>query len=199
LGYSLNEIVDIVNKPGLDSWESIGEKIDALEKKKSDLEQLIGYAKAIKATGVIPIPKKMGSMRFKDYLKYSYQNWNIESDPQAAISYQILKTLSNPEVEWSEEDISQLFEAASNFDIEALCTQHSFYEKLMHLSYQDASHPNVQALVKGIYDYECEHFFSEYSDVMTPQKYAVHISSAFTGSDIALLNEKGSERKGVNL
>lgn len=60
----------------LDFDASLEKKIDELEKKKAEIEKLLGYAQNIKLTGRIPSrPKKMGSVTFGEFYENSLNQW----------------------------------------------------------------------------------------------------------------------------
>ena len=54
MGYPLKDIKRIMDDPDFDLRNSIEKRIEILTKKKERLEDLIGYASAIKMTGIIP-------------------------------------------------------------------------------------------------------------------------------------------------
>lgn len=212
LGFSLKEIKDMLSNPDFDFHKSIEEKIEKMEAEKNRLEQLIGLAKFIKVTGLFPsVPKEMGSIRFEDFLKYSYESLNVAADSQSAIMYEMIqymisksddewndedlqqlfeKILSKSDANWSKEDILSMMEIFKEADIESMLMLHSYRNELASLSHYEASHPDVQAVVKKMYDFEKNSIFCEHSDTMTPQWYARHVGNYFKGSDMAALNEK---------
>lgn len=73
LGYSLDEIEDMINASCFDFRESISRKIEKMEEEKERLEQLIGYLKQIKETGLFPIfPQKMGDVKLMEFLDFFF-------------------------------------------------------------------------------------------------------------------------------
>lgn len=216
LGYSLKEIKDMFGNPDFDFHKSIGDKLEKLEAKKSQLEQLIGLAKFIKTTGIFPsVPKRMGAVKFEDFLKYSYEYLNVDADAELTEVYKMLnQTLANPDFKWNAEKAKQLreniilqpesdwntedfyrmiepFKALfQELDIESLVTIYSYWTELASLSHYDVSHPDVQSVVKKLYEFEKKALFHEFSDTITPQWYAQHVPSYFSGSDIAVINER---------
>lgn len=212
LGFSLKEIKDMLSNSDFDLYKSMEEKIEKMEAEKNRLEQLIGLAKFIKVTGLFPsVPKEMGTIRFEDFLKYSYESLNVDADSQLTILYEMLqymlsrpnrewddedmqqffeKVLLKPEGDWSEEDILSIMEVFKENDIESMFILHAYRKELASLSHYEVSHPDVQAVVKKMYDFEKEIVFSEHSDTMTPQWYAQHVPNYFTGSDMGAFNEK---------
>ncbi len=191
LGYSIREIIDIDNSQDFDFYESLEEKIKVLNEKKDRLEQLIGYARAIKVMGRIPTPLKMGSMKFEEFIQYVHETWNVNSDPQIGMLQQMTeKFLKRPEVEWTEEDLNHLMESMGGLEIDTLLTMNDLHNELAKRKNLEVFHPEVQTIVKVLYDYSCKYIFSEYLDVFTPQKFADHIGNSFTDGDIALINEK---------
>lgn len=214
LGYSLDEIEDMINASCFDFRESISRKIEKMEEEKGRLEQLIGYLKQIKETGLFPIfPQKMGDVKLMEFLDFFSQNWNINADLQSKISYQMVeyalsksetewsetdgihmleKIILKPESEWNEEDIDQLNELFGTVlkNMGGALIRDAYYKRLALLSNHDVSHPSVQSLVQKIYDFERNYLFSEFSDKITPQWYMEHTPAYFMDSDIAILNER---------
>ncbi len=117
--------------------------------------------------------------------------WNDEDVKQL-----FEKMLSKQEADWNEEDLLSIVKAFEGIDIKSMLTLSSYQRELASLSHYEASHPDVQAVVKKMYDFERNSLFREYSDTMTPQWYAQHASSYFTGSDMAVLNEKNLGKEG---
>lgn len=216
LGFSLVEIKDMISNSNFDFHKAIEEKIERMEIEKKQLEQKISLAKFIKTTGLFPgIPKEMGTIKFEDFLNNSCETLGIDTDLQSVIIYEMLQcAISKPDTEWSDDDIQSLFEkilakpeAEWNDEdmlsivdffknilgentLESMFMLQSYWKELASLSHHEASHPEVQAVVKKMYDFEKKTLFYEHSDIMTPQWYAQSVPSFFTGSDIATLNEK---------
>lgn len=191
LGYSIKEIIDIDNSQDFDFIKSMEEKIKMLDKKKDRLAQLIGYAKAIKITGRIPIPLKMGSMKFEDFINFTHERWNINSDSQIEMLQQLTeKSLKRPEDEWTEEELNHLIDSTGVLERDIIFKLNDLYNELAKCKNLEIFHPEVQTIVKVLYDYFCKHIFREHSDVFTPQKFADYIGNSFIDGDIALMNER---------
>lgn len=183
LGFSHEEIKKILNNPDFDFYKAIEEKIKKMEAEKKRLTQLIGLAKFIKTTGLFPsVPQEMGSIKFEDFIKYSCESLSVDTDLQSAILYEMLQyAISKPNTEWDDEDIQQLFEnilakpewndedmlSITGFfknileenNLESIFMLHSYWKELASLSHHEASRPEVQAVVKKIYDFEKNLFF----------------------------------------
>lgn len=200
LGFSHEEIKNMLSNPDFDFHKALEERIEKMESEKNQLEQLIGLAKFIKMTGLFPsVPKEMGSIKFEDFLKYSCESLSVDADSQSAIMYEMLQyAISKPDAEWNDEDMLSIVEFFKNIlgenNLESMFMLQSYWKELASLSHHEASHPEVQAVVKKMYDFEKKNLFYEHSDIMTPQWYAQHVPSYFTGSDIATLNEKNLGR-----
>lgn len=212
LGYSLKKIENIIHDSNFDFRESMSEKIEILEEKKRQLDLLIGHAKFIKAMGIMPaVPKEMGSIKLKDFIDYSYKELNVDADEQLKMLYQILQfaisktgtewndedmkqlfeqVISKPEPEWNEKDVFPIFKLLEEVDAKNLLNIDLYWEELAELSQYDISHPKVQELVKKDYDFERNYIYPDFSDKMTPQWFAQHTPAYFSGSDIAILNER---------
>lgn len=207
LGYSFKEISSFEENAENDFRESIEKKISLLEKRKHELELLIGHAELIKTTGIMPsLPKNMGSIKFYDFLEYSYKNWNVDVDQETKLMSEIVKKyIENPEYQISEREIMDLFEnrllkKSDEWDEndekkikEYLSIQiklDSYHKELINLYKQPCSSPQVQSIVKKIYAFESEFLFPEYSKNVTIQSYVEKKMASFTESDMSILFEK---------
>jgi DNA-binding transcriptional MerR regulator len=198
VGYSVKEIVDMTQNEDFDFQTSLSEKIKDLESKKSEIEQYIGFAKALKLTGTFPLPKEMGSMKFEEFIKYAREYWNVNADPQMSTMHSLVEIiLDKTESELNEADLEHVETALSGFDVDDFLVIHELYIKLIEGKELGASDPVVQTLVNLIYQYYCEHFFpAEIIEVMTPQKFARHIVRLFTTGDISVIQERNYGKDG---
>ena len=69
MGYSIKEIVDMVNDEEFDFGESIGQKVLELEAEKQKIERHLGYAKMIKLTGRFPV--SIASISYGTIVRFS--------------------------------------------------------------------------------------------------------------------------------
>lgn len=198
VGYSLNDIVEMTQNADFDFRASLSEKITDLERKKTEIEQYIGFAKALKLTGSFPLPKEMGSIRFEDFIKYAREYWNVNKDPQMSKLHNLFETLLNKTgSELTEADIEQVENAFDGFDVVDFLLIHEYYIELTKLKDLGASHPAVQIQVNLIYAYYCEHLFpEEIIEGMTPQKFARYIVQLFTLGDFAVIQERNYGKDG---
>lgn len=198
VGYSLNEIFEMNHDEDFDFQTSLSEKIKDLERKKSETEQYIGFAKALKLTGSFPLPKKMGSIRFEEFIKYAREYWNVNTDPQMSTMHSLVETILNKtESELTEADLQQAETALEGFDVDDFLIIHEYYIELVERKELGASDPVVQTFVNLIYRYYCEHLFpAEIIEGMTPQKFARYIARSFTVGDISVMQEKNYGKDG---
>lgn len=198
VGYSLNDIVEMTQKADFDFQASLSEKIADLERKQSEIEQYIGFAKALKLTGSFPLPKEMGSIRFDDFIKYAREYWNVNTDPQMSKMHNLVETiLNNNETEFTEENLEQVVAAFGDFDVDDFLIIHEFYTELAERKELGAIHPEVQSLVNLIYSYYYDHFFpTDIKNSMTPQKFVRYIVRSFTFGDVAVIQERNYGKDG---
>lgn len=194
VGYSLNEIADMIQNEEFDFQTSINKKIEELERKRFEIEQYIGFAKTLKLTGTFPLPKEMGSVKFDEFIKYAWDYWNIDSDPQLAkINGMVEVILNKPESEWTENEFELMETILSDNDVDLveLLIIDEYYTKLLELKELDASDTRVQKEVDLIYNYYCKYLFPEgIVGNMTPQKFARYIVLSFTAGDLSVINER---------
>ena len=197
VGYSLNDIVEMTQNADFDFQASLSERIIDLERKKAEIEQYIGFAKALKLTGSFPLPKEMGSIRFEDFIKYAREYWNVNTDPQMSTMHNLVEILNKTESELTEPDLEQLETAFDGFDVDDFLILHEYYIGLVERKELGVSHPVVQTLVNLIYGYYCEHLFpAEIIEGMTPQKFVRYIARSFTVGDIAVIQERNYGKDG---
>ncbi|HHU17275.1 MAG TPA: MerR family transcriptional regulator [Clostridiales bacterium] len=194
VGYSLNEIVEMTQNVNYDFQASLSEKIKDLERKRFEIEQYIGFAKSLKLTGTFPLPKKMGSIRFEEFMKYARENMNVDADPQMSMLHSLVETtLNKTDSDLTEADLEQIETFISNADADLTdgFIIGEYYTQLAERKKLDVSNTGVQALVNSIYMYYCENLFTEESiERMTPQKFARYIVQIFTSGDISILYER---------
>lgn len=198
VGYSLNEIVEMTQNEEFDFQASLSERIIDLERKKTEIEQYIGFAKALKLLGSFPYPKEMGSIKFDDFIKQAREYWNVNTDPQMASLQDLAETfLSKSEL--TDEDVQQVEALMDGFDIdvETILVLNEYYNSLVELKELGISHPVVQTVANLIYRYHCEHFFpADVVESMTPQKFARYVIRSFTVGDIAVMQERSYGKDG---
>lgn len=200
VGYSVNEIVDMTQNEDFDFQTSLSEKVKDLEEKKSEIEQYIGFAKALKLTGSFPLPKEMGSIRFEEFIKYAREYWNVNADLQMSTTHNLLETMLNkPESEWTEAELEQMATILSDLDVDLadIFIIDEYYTELVARKELGASDTAVQTLVNLLYRYYCEHVFpEEFIEGMTPHKFARYIVRLFTVGDVSIINERNYGKDG---
>lgn len=196
VGYSLNDIAEMTQNADFDFQASLSDKIIDLERKRTEIEQYIGFAKALKLTGSFPLPKEIGSIRFDDFIKQAREYWNVNTDPQMASLQDLAETILNKS-ELTEADVQQTEALMDGYDMEAILMLHEYYDGLVKCKELGISHPVVQTLANLIYRHHCEHFFpAEVVESMTTQKFARHVVRSFTVGDIAMMQERNYGKDG---
>jgi DNA-binding transcriptional MerR regulator len=171
LGYSLNDIQEMMNNPDVDLRESIGNQIEILNKKKARLENLIGYANTIKLTGIIPLNfEEYGDITFEEFIEKSKNTYNmnmftnntegVNNPLDSKLIQKAEELLALPEKEWYEyetSEILEILEMAKNIlsviDINEIRTNDELMDEFMNFVDKDVSSKEVQEHVKKLYDY----------------------------------------------
>lgn len=198
MGYSLNDIVEMTQDVDFDFQASLSDRINDLERKKIEIEQYIGFAKALKLLGSFPFPKEMGSIKFDDFIKQARGYWSVNSDPQMASLQDLAETFLNKS-ELTDEDVQQVDALIDGFniDVEDILVLNEYYDSLVKRKEFGISDPVVQTLVNLIYRYHCKHFFpADVVESMTPQKFARYVVRSFTVGDIAVMQERSYGKDG---
>jgi DNA-binding transcriptional MerR regulator len=202
LGYQLNDIKKIMDDPTFDLRESIGKHIKILTKKKERLENLIGYANAIKFTGIIPFNfEAYGDITFDEFIKNSKKTWNMNMLGEKVeginnpLDYEFVKMLpglveqylNQSGEEWNEDEIDTIAEnICSVVDCDKVLAFQECIDKFTNLVGKDVNSKEVHEHVKKLYDYINNHFgcsmslngFSMYGEMFT------------LGGDISMIHTK---------
>lgn len=192
MGYSLKEIAAIVQNDSFDFHQSITEKVAKLEEKKADVERHLGYAQMIKLTGRFPSrPREMGTVKFEDFQEKALAGWNVNTVPQGNEAKDIFDNLMNlPEDQWGETEagqallfLTQLIEQLK--DPTVFMVSEILPREIIKRAELGADHPEVQLLVKILYD-----TLHESDPELTPRQYGRLSSSAYMEGDIGLASQK---------
>lgn len=192
MGYSIKEIVTIVNDDNFDFDSSLSKKVEELEEEKKKVERHLGYAKTIKFTGRFPLrPQKMGEIKFEDFQEQSLEKWNITDDPQAIEYQKLAKTiLSKSPEEWKDIDLGRMLSVLEDFittDTDVLLTELILPKAIAKRMEYGASHPEIQLMVKMIY--ENQKMLSQFED-MPIKQFARFYSSSYLSGDISKLKAR---------
>lgn len=196
VGYSLNEIVEMTKNVEFDFQTSLSKKIIDLERKRTEIEQYIGFTEALKLLGSFPYPKEMGSIKFDDFIKQAREYWNVNTDPKIASLKDLSETFLSKS-EMTDEDVQEVEALMDGFEIEDVLILSEYYNSLVERKELGISHPVVQTLANHIYRFYCDRFFpADVVESMTPQKFARYVVRLFTVGDIAVMQERGYGKDG---
>ena len=194
MGYSLREIVDMANDKDFNFETSFSKKIEQLEQTKINAERYLGYVKTIKLTGRFPShPKVMGTIRFDDLYKKSLNEWNSYNDPQAERLQSVVDMLlTEPKEEKQDAILDQLLDFFETFNFtethkEAMMNEYLLIRAMLNRTSLGADHPEVQLLVKLIYENQRE--IMPELEKATLQQFTRFYSTGFMSGDIARINE----------
>lgn len=197
MGYTLNEIVDIVSAASNETFDfqkSISQKVISLEAKKSEAERHLGYAKMIQLTGRFPSrPKEMGSVTFDAFHEKALEGWNVHSDPSAEnIQFLVEQLLGQPEESWGESDLGRILQALLDFGMNRAALETTLgldilQKAIIARSNQGADSTEVQLLVKLLYE-QVQELTGE--DAMSPQQFGRLYSSSIMEGQIGQTNQQ---------
>lgn len=201
MGYSLNEIKDIVDDENFDFEVSLTKKIKELEKKKVEIEKHLGYAQTIKMAGRFPArPKNMGSVKFDDFYEKVLNEWNVNEDPKAKRYKGLLEIcLNTPEREFKNADIEKMFEflqelqeVMSNIDV--IMREKIIPLEILKRQEKGATDQEVQLLVKILY----ENRICSVPELgrMTKNEFVRFEAASYLFGDVAKMKEREYGKKG---
>lgn len=195
MGYSLAEISNIANldkNTEFDFIESITQKIKKLESDKAKIEQSIGYAKMIQLTGRFPArPKEMGSIKIQEFQEKSKEAWNVLHHPEMESTQNYLTQLLNQPIEtWGETELGTVLNMLVDLgthqaEIEESMAVHTLQKAIIARSDQGTSSPEVQLLVKILYEQ-----IQAINESWTPQQFGRLYSSGFMEGQLSQLNQQ---------
>lgn len=198
MGYTLKEIAALAVNADNEEWDfhgSITQKVAELERKKTDIERHLGYARTIKLTGRFPSrPKEIGSVRFDDFYEKALDGWNINNDSRTAHLQEIADLILNqPTEEWKDTDLGRLFDFLENLKLTEMNTDVILAETVLPKAILKrkklgAAHPEVQLLVKLLYENQAE--IAPEFQMITPQQFARYQSSGYRDGDLSKIKEK---------
>lgn len=204
MGYTLKEIVNMVNDENFNFDDSIAQKVEELEKEKQKVETHLGYAKTIKFTGRVPLrPRKMGKTRFDEFQQDALERWNIKDDPQGAEYAKFADTiLSKSAEEWEESDLGRMFsmfESMMQMDNDLLLAEYVLPRAIVKRHHLGANHPDIQCLIKLIYENQNLLISDIDKDVtLTKQQFARFYSSSYLAGDVAKFKTKDFSEEDCN-
>ena len=159
MGYSLKEIAALGQDDNFDFHQSITDKVAKLEEKKAEVERHLGYAQMIKLTGRFPSrPREMGTVKFEDFQEKALEGWNVNTIPQGNEAKAIFDNLMNlPEDQWGETEAGQVLLFLTQLveqlkDPTIIMASEILPREIIKRAELGADHPEVQLLVKILYD-----------------------------------------------
>ena len=196
MGYTLSEIAELTqgdDEAEFDFQGSITQKVKDLEEKKSEVERHLGYAKMIQFNGRFPSrPKEMGSLTFDAFQEQSLDGWNIQADPRMESAVGLMELMDLPAEQWGETEMGELLKSLVDFgmhqaELEASIGIHTLIKAIIARSDQGADSPEVQLLVKILYEQIPE--FDPETD-MPKRQFGRLFSSSFMEGQVGLINQQ---------
>lgn len=202
MGYPLREIKSIMDDPDFDMRNSIEKRIEILTKEKERLENLIGYARIIKMTGIIPLNfDEYGDITFDDFINNSKNTWNMsiltekangENNPfnykfMQRIQRLIEERLNQPKNGCNEDEINSIAESLFNiFDPDKLLEFQEYIDEFKNLIDKDVNSKEVQEHVGELYD----HINHLTDRTMSLNGFSLYGQTFALGGDFGLVNTK---------
>ena len=196
MGYSIKEIVNIVNDKEFNFNESIGQKVSELEEKKEKIERHLGYAKMIKLTGRFPArPRKMGKVRFEEFQKEALKSCNILDDPQDAEYARVAEiVLSKSPEELEDSELGCMISVLENMmrmDTDLLLAEYVLPKAILKRKGLGTAHPDIQCLIKLIYENQNElGIMYGMEGGMTVKQFSRFYSSSYLAGDVEKLKQR---------
>ena len=198
--YSIKEIKDIFDHIQYDDdinfFDTLEFKIQQMEEEKQRIERLIGAAKHMKQTGYIPIPSKMGSVNFDEYVENIKEYLNVNNDKKSLEFYNFtqrqLKRQPN-DGDLTEEDYQFAENLMSEFHFtdEDIDRMEIISDNLHSLSNEDPGCDKVQKMILIWHMFLAAHFIDFCPEIIESKTfvYGQLIAYGDNGGDLAKINE----------
>ncbi len=199
MGYTLREISEMVKNPDFDMRESIAGKVEELRLRVKDAERDLGYAEAIKITGIIPNrPVELGTITWKEFRAKTIDIWNTQTNPEIKAMSGMVEVLLDDPSERRDSQLMAFFDVLENVGLTVDKYKELLYldqvqREIMKRMELGVNHPEVQLLVKLVHDA----FLNIFEDIpnMTHRQFARYYSRSIMEGDCGELQRR---QYGVN-
>lgn len=209
LGYQLKDIKKILADQDFDLRESIEKHIKLLTMKKERLENLIGYARIIKMTGIIPLSfEEFGEITFEEFIENSKNTWNTDMVPKkeetnSPFNYEFMEMLqqslekhfNHQGDSWNDNELNEidcLLDKIPNVNLDILLDIQECIEEFATLTKRDVDSKEVQGHVGKLYAYI--NVFSRLSGIsdrsMSLSGFSMYGQIFASGGDLGMMHTK---------
>lgn len=186
IGYTAEEIKEIMNNPNFDFYESITQKASQLEAEVEKKTACLEFVKTIKLTGRIPVVNQMGSLKYDDFIKTAKEHWNIYADPELGPYMRIAeKYITQEKRELSQDDLEKTIELYDVLDQKMnVGVLYGYFQILSDMQDLHPACETVQRVVRLLH----KHWMERISEEVTENSERVYFfvsrlgSSFLTGS-----------------
>lgn len=201
LGYSLKEIKEMATDGAFDFQSAMAAKVDELEAKRKELDDLIGFAKMVKLNGRIPMRKEMGSKTYQEHHEDELRGYTVNDAPEGFSDLaDLISDVGNDGV-----DVEVLAKAIAtssknlfnDAEIRSSIIGDFLLKQIVQRSDQGPGSSDVQLIVSMIYD-----LFKEEITVGGKQipkgRFGALFGSNFVNGDLAKINRLAYSREGCS-
>ena len=188
IGFTAKEVKKIIYERGNNFYEQLSKKIKKLEKNLTETIKYYELAKTIKLTGNIPTINDFGSIKFDDFIEYTYKNFNFNNFKILSYANQINDKIQNNDMALLSDKHVEKFEAILNDRCSHVIGAYLMsLSKLSMLKYSDKP---VQEIVDLIYIEFNKLWQQEEGHDLAKGRFAEHFASGFVGDgDMAKANK----------
>lgn len=202
IGFTVNEIKAMMDEESdVDYYAALGEKVKELKRKRDEIDESLGYAKTIKWTGRVYLPKQPGSRKCDEFNNEVRGKWNFTKDQTIGPFLDLLDNVNNPSeiapdsidmsrIEEMTEVMARIAAKSELFILKGSIDAH--YKLLGKLQELGRSNTAVQIIVKSLYDLESRDFAKEKEEgTFNNRFFARYKGNTFIpGCDLYVINEK---------
>ena len=191
IGFTAKEILAFMHDPNFDFDIALEQKVIELESQYEEKRVYLEFAKTIKLTGRLPTASKLGSIRFKDFLAYTLENWNLYTDPRTAPIIKASELLrSKAPQELTPEDAEQIVDAFTNLEFAQamfVYSMHGYFQVISDMKDFGYSSNMVQRVVRLLHEFMISHNPEpEYDDKIVDKQFlALYVCSYFLYGDVS--------------
>ncbi len=198
--FTLKEIQQFMREEDFDFFGELVKKISIMEEEKEKLDRSIRYAKTIKATGMIPTIKEVGTVTFQKFRESIDELWTMEQESlDLRKDLATLSCIDPSNVDPSNlspdtiDALERVFSSIpEDFDFEKIQDGYLFdaYNRIL-CDMQDYDHSSdvVQSIVRSLYYFHKKFFGFENEPQYNEDFFSRYYSSNFLkNADIAVPN-----------
>ena len=184
MGFTTKEVKKIIYERGNNFYGLLYKKTEKLQKNLIETKKYYELAKTIKLTGKIPTVNDFGSIKFEDFIEYTYENFNFNNSEILSYAMEIDDKIKNNDISFLyDENMEKLETILKDRHLQVIVAYLTALSKMSVLQHTDKPVQDVVNLIYVEYNGLLE---QEGLNNSTKDGFAKHFVGIFFGDgDIA--------------